>query len=548
MRLDPCSGDFAASCPKDMASCPGASPSLQDGLASKSADASAARAALDALVARVRAEAVELSDLGAAPDPLSVDFLRLPEPVLPESGTRCAGGMVHRDHLLAIPSSDFIGEAYRLLLGREPDERGLAEYGELLGLAGSSLWVAVQLRYSAEGRRRAVRMVGMRGVVLRYLAARVAGKLGLGEAGRRWFARYEQRTLDQTAFTLGLADALQRQREGVLRLLRGWRKPIEAIAGSVPETVRSQRGAEQRIAELEDKVERLLNEQANDRLARRSEQRDAEGQSSRAVPAGGSSGLDGDARLRRSDLQSQIESYYMAFEDANRGSRAEILRKLAPYEDWIAAVREQALGPVLDVGCGRGEWLELLGARGVPARGVDLNGAMVELCRGHGLEAERTDAVAALAQVEDGTLGAVTAFHIVEHLPFEALYELIANAARALAPGGSILIETPNPENLLVGSHTFYHDFSHRNPVTPTSLSFLLAFHGLEQMQVLRLNPYPGAAKVPGDDPLTERVNGHLCGPQDYAVIARRPLAVAALPGAAAAGMAEAEKAPGSPT
>ncbi|MGT2491387.1 methionine biosynthesis protein MetW [Cupriavidus basilensis] len=62
------------------------------------------------------------------------------------------------------------------------------------------------------------------------------------------------------------------------------------------------------------------------------------------------------------------------------------MRKLAPYEDWIAAVREQALGPVLDVGCGRGEWLELaLGARGVPARGVDLNGAMVELCRGHGL-------------------------------------------------------------------------------------------------------------------------------------------------------------------
>lgn len=536
MRLDPCSGDLAAAGATDKGPRPGVSHGQEDDLASHNGDA--ARAALDALVARVRAEAAELSEFGAASDPLSVDFLRLPEPVLPEPDARRAGGVVHRDQLLAIPSTDFIGEAYRLLLGREADERGLAEYGELLSLAGSCLWVAVQLRYSVEGRRRAVRMVGMRGAIVRYVVARAAGKLGLREAGRRWFLSYEQRLLERAAFTLGVADALHRQRDGVLRLLRGWRKPIEAIAGSVPETVRSQRGAEQRIAELEEKVERLLNELANDRLTRRSEQRDAAGHSWRAAPADGG---EGDALARRGDLQSQIESYYMAFEDANRGSRAEILRKLVPYESWIASVREQALGPVLDVGCGRGEWLELLGDRGVPARGVDLNGAMVELCRGHGLEVERADAVAALAQVEDGTLGAVTAFHIVEHLPFEVLYELIANAARALAPGGSILIETPNPENLLVGSHTFYHDFSHRNPVTPTSLTFLLAFHGLEQMQVLRLNPYPGAAKVPGDDPLTERVNGHLCGPQDYAVIARRP-------GVVRAGSAQAGTAPSGPT
>ncbi|MGT2491388.1 hypothetical protein ACU4GD_14805 [Cupriavidus basilensis] len=124
-------------------------------------------------------------------------------------------------------------------------------------------------------------------------------------------ARYEQRTLDQTAFTLGLADALQRQREGdAAVVLRGWRKPIEAIAGSVPETVRSQRGAEQRIAELEDKVERLLNEQANDRASapQRATRR------GRAIIACGARRRlqrpDGDARLRRSDLQSQIESHY----------------------------------------------------------------------------------------------------------------------------------------------------------------------------------------------------------------------------------------------
>ena len=80
----------------------------------------------------------------------------------------------------------------------------------------------------------------------------------------------------------------------------------------------------------------------------------------------------------------------------------------------------------------------------------------------------------------------------------------------------------PNPENVLVGSHTFYHDPTHRNPVTPTAISFLLSYLGFSDVEVRRFNPYPEEAKVPGDDPLTARVNGHLCGPQDYAVVGRK--------------------------
>jgi len=100
-------------------------------------------------------------------------------------------------------------------------------------------------------------------------------------------------------------------------------------------------------------------------------------------------------------------------------------------------------------------------------------------------------------------------------------------AYRALVPGASILLETPNPENILVGSHTFYHDPTHRNPLTPNSVAFFLRYCGFADPEIRRLHPYPEAARVQGDDDLTARVNGHLCGPQDFAVIARKPRTLA---------------------
>lgn len=218
----------------------------------------------------------------------------------------------------------------------------------------------------------------------------------------------------------------------------------------------------------------------------------------------------------------QLDAYYHAFEAANRGSEAEVSAKLAPYADWITRVGHLP-GPVLDLGCGRGEWLHKLQVQGVTARGVDTSPVMVNTAQAAGLSVQWRDALTALRETADSTLAGVTAFHLIEHLPFEVLYALVAELPRVLLPGGLVLFETPNPENPLVGSHTFYHDFTHRNPVTPTAISFLLTYHGLEVVQIRRLNPYPPEARVPGNDPLTERVNGMLCGPQDFAVIARRP-------------------------
>jgi len=222
----------------------------------------------------------------------------------------------------------------------------------------------------------------------------------------------------------------------------------------------------------------------------------------------------------------RLDGYYLAFEDEFRGSEDEIR---ATQQGYLADVRAAGAGgaadPVLDLGCGRGEWLAILAEQGLIARGVDTSAAMVDLCRERGLAVVLRDASGLLAELPDGSLGAVTAFHLIEHLPFAVLHDLVAEAHRALRPGGVLILETPNPENLLVGSHTFYHDPTHRNPMTPAATRFLVRYLGFVEPEIRRLHPYPDAAKVPGTDALTERVNGHLCGPQDFAVIARKPAA-----------------------
>lgn len=235
------------------------------------------------------------------------------------------------------------------------------------------------------------------------------------------------------------------------------------------------------------------------------------------VSAGQAEQRDGLSQAKRQAL----DDYYLAFEHANRGSEAEIRGKLWPYKDWAESVA-LLKRPVLDLGAGRGEWLGLLKEWGVDARGIDTSAAMVETCLARGLTVSRLDAESALRQCVDRSLAGISAFHLIEHLPFPVLFGLVAEASRVLMPGGWLLFETPNPENVLVGSHTFYHDFSHRNPITPSAITFLLHYHGFEVIEIRRLNPYPPDAPVPGDDALTARLNGHLYGAQDFAIIARR--------------------------
>lgn len=219
------------------------------------------------------------------------------------------------------------------------------------------------------------------------------------------------------------------------------------------------------------------------------------------------------------------DALYAAFEDEFRGVREEIADRQRVYLPFI---RQANLGtddcPILDVGSGRGEWLEVLQHAGLTARGVDLNPILVEGCRSAGLDVVQGDALAYLRGVPDGSLGAVTAFHVIEHLPFEVFIDLVDETVRVLRPGGMAIFETPNPENVAVGSCTFYADPFHQRPIPPPVAKFFLEQRGLWNVTTLYLNPAADDQRVtPEDSDLTRRFNQYFYGPRDYAVVGRKP-------------------------
>ncbi|MEP6955652.1 MAG: methyltransferase domain-containing protein, partial [Chthoniobacterales bacterium] len=218
------------------------------------------------------------------------------------------------------------------------------------------------------------------------------------------------------------------------------------------------------------------------------------------------------------------DTYYVAFENAFRGQRADIKERQAIYLPYISGQEGPCSDlPVLDLGCGRGEWLELLGENGFTARGIDLNLEMVDYCRSRGLEASAEDALECLKAQPDYSLAAVTAFHLIEHLPFAILTELWREALRVLEPGGSLICETPNPANIQVGAHFFYRDPTHQRPLPPDSTRFLAQHVGFREAEILPMNPCTPETRIAADGlEVTERFNEMFYGAQDYAIVARK--------------------------
>jgi O-antigen chain-terminating methyltransferase len=176
----------------------------------------------------------------------------------------------------------------------------------------------------------------------------------------------------------------------------------------------------------------------------------------------------------------------------------------------------------VDVGCGRGEWLELLRENKLSASGIDLNTTMVEQCRERKLDVRQGDAIDFLHGLKAKSLGAVTGFHIIEHLPFETLMELFVQVRRVLKPGGLAIFESPNCKNLVVGACNFNIDPTHRNPVFPETAQFMLETFGFERVTIdylspVDLTPYPEAEQQP------PHLRNLLYGPQDFGVIGYAP-------------------------
>ena len=215
-----------------------------------------------------------------------------------------------------------------------------------------------------------------------------------------------------------------------------------------------------------------------------------------------------------------LDTLYVSFEDQFRGSREDIKDRLRIY---LSILKEAELGtdemPVLDVGCGRGEWLELLKEQNLRAQGVDVNRVFVGECQQQGLEVIERDVIVYLRTLPSSSLGVVTGFHIIEHLPFEVLIKLMDETVRVLKPGGAAIFETPNPENVLVGSYTFYLDPTHRNPLPSAVVKFLAEARGLCRVEVMNLHPLEAYRVEEAGLEITKRFNEYFYGPQDYAVV-----------------------------
>jgi O-antigen chain-terminating methyltransferase len=215
-----------------------------------------------------------------------------------------------------------------------------------------------------------------------------------------------------------------------------------------------------------------------------------------------------------------LDSLYVSFEDQFRGTREDIKDRLKVYPPLI---REAKAGterwPILDVGCGRGEWLELVREEGLKAQGVEINRVLVRECREHGLQVIEGEIITYLQTLPDASLGAVTGFHIIEHLSFDALLHLLDETVRVLKPGGMAIFETPNPENVLVGSCNFYLDPTHNKPLPSSMMKFIVEARGFCRVEILNLHPYPETFKLSGSG-LADRFNKYFYGPQDYSVVA----------------------------
>ena len=183
-----------------------------------------------------------------------------------------------------------------------------------------------------------------------------------------------------------------------------------------------------------------------------------------------------------------IDGFYRAFEDKHRGSRALIKERQRVYLPLIQPL--VALYPnaaALDLGCGRGEWLELLVETGFNAQGIDLDDGMLAECRARGLSVQTQDALTALQSLPANSQAVVSGFHFAEHIPFEVLQQVVQEALRVLKPAGLLILETPNPENVVVGTANFYLDPSHNRPLPPLLMAFLPEYYGFERVKVLRL-------------------------------------------------------------
>lgn len=231
-------------------------------------------------------------------------------------------------------------------------------------------------------------------------------------------------------------------------------------------------------------------------------------------------------------VQHPGEEYrYYHFEEQFRGSREEISAKFGPYLEFYSGLPQ---GPVLDLGCGRGEFLELLKGKSIPGIGVDSNAKMVQSCRDMGLDVYEDDLLKFLQTRKSEELAGIFCSQVVEHLPPDYLLNLLECAFTRIKPGGVMVLETVNVSSAFGFLQVYTKDLTHRTPVHPATLQFLVAACGFQNPQIIQRSPVPAVAQLKlfadeaGDEMKAvfnqnmKKLNELLYGYQDYAVVAKK--------------------------
>jgi SAM-dependent methyltransferase len=221
-------------------------------------------------------------------------------------------------------------------------------------------------------------------------------------------------------------------------------------------------------------------------------------------------------------------AFYALFEDHFRGASELIATRQAQYVEFLDGLVDDE-HPLLDLGCGRGEWLGILRDKGLRAQGVDSNPASVAECQEAGLDVVEGDLFTALKEAADGSLGAISLMQVVEHLPFGLLLQVYSEAARVLRPGGVLIAETPNSLNLQVAATTFWTDPTHQRPLHPEVMHFIAREAGFARTKGLFLNRLGDPTDLSGVDaatrPVLQRLTELIDGPGDFTQLAWTPAA-----------------------
>jgi SAM-dependent methyltransferase len=430
----------------------------------------------------------------SAPENLAVPELR----IQPELEKR---DRYHINDLLGFHDEQFIRNAYHVILKRDPDDFGFAQYLQSLRSGNySKIDILRSLRFSPEGQIANVEIEGL-------------GKLSAFRSLYR---------VPVVGYLLRLAVAIVR-----LPVLINHHRQLEAytvaqlerLASHGNEAVAHFSDFEQRHSETSRRQFQIMQEQIDELTNTARAQIDSLLREQRALR----DELSSAATRGFGDDEAEahlLDSLYTSLEDGLRGTPGEIKEEAKVY---LPILKDAGItSGILDVGCGRGEWLEVLKEAGFQARGIDNNHIQIQRCKSLSLDVVESEILKYLRTQEDASLNAVTAFHFAEHLPLDTLVRFFDEVRRTLRPGGLMILETPNPENLLVGSCNFYLDPSHNKPIPIPTMKLLVEARGFECQEVRKLRPVPGM-KVEVKDQLTSHVNHFLYGPMNYAVIARKP-------------------------